>query len=419
MTHPPLGALAPLRHQPFRYLITGRFVTMLGNAVAPIALAFAVLDLTGSVRDLGLVVGARSLMTVVFVLFGGVVADRFPRHLVMVSSNAFAALTQATVAALVLSGTATVGLLTVLAAANGIVASFTFPSAQALIAQSVPEDLRLRANALNRLASNSALIGGAAVGGVLVAAVGPGWGLAADAATFALAGVAFAMVRVPGVRDRSAPRTGVLADLRVGWTEFVSRTWTWAVVLGFMFLNAAFTGAMAVLGPVVADGSIGRSAWGFVLAANTAGMVVGALVALRLRVRRLLFVGVLCMLGEVPVLLALALEPSVAILMLCTFAGGIAVEQFAVAWDTSVQQYVPADKLARVYSYDLLGSIVAVPIGQVVAGPVALAVGTGPALLGAAAIVVLSVVGMVASRDVRQLGSRPSLATQEPAVSVT
>jgi MFS family permease len=391
---------------------------MLGNAIAPIALAFAVLDLTGSVRDLGLVVGARSLMTVVFVLFGGVVADRFPRHLVMVSSSALAALTQAAVAALVLSRTATVGWLVVLAAVNGIVASFAFPAAQALIGQSVPDHLRQPANALNRLAINGAMIVGAAVGGLLVASVGPGWGLAADAATFALAGVAFARVRVPGVRDRAAARTGMFTELRDGWTEFVSRTWVWAVVLGFLFLNAAMAGGMVVLGPAVADDTVGRSAWGFVLAAQTAGMAVGALLALRLRVRRLLFVGVVCMLGEALLLLALATEPRVAVLVPCAFACGLGIEQFNVAWDTSLQQHVPPEKLARVYSYDMLGSIVAVPLGQVVAGPVALAVGTRSALLGAAAIVAVAVVGMVASRDIRRLGSQPPMATPEPAVSV-
>ena len=419
MTHPS-GSLAPLRHKPFRYLAGGRVVTMLGNAIAPIALAFAVLDLTGSVRDLGLVVGARSLMAALFMVFGGVVADRLPRHLVLVVSSVLAAASQATVAALVLTGAATIPWLVALSAVNGIVGSFAFPAGQALIGQTVPDELRQQANAINRLGMTTAMIAGASVGGLLVATVGPGWGLAADAATFALAGLAFAMVRVPGVRDRAVRSAGTLAELREGWTEFVSRTWLWVVVLGFMFLNAAFAGGMGVLGPVVADDTIGRSAWGFVLAANTAGMVLGAVVALRLRVRRLLFLGVVCMLGQVPLLLALAVEPAVALLVPAAFACGLAVEQFNIAWDTSVQRYVPEDKLARVYSYDALGSIIAVPIGQVAAGPVALAMGTEAALLGAAAIVALAVVGMAASRGVRELGREPTPigATPEPAPAV-
>lgn len=291
------GAFAPVRHAPFRFLVAGRFVSTFGNAVAPIALAFAVLDLTGSVRDLGLVVGARSLTNLLFLLFGGVVADRLPRHRVMVVSSALAALTQSAVAALVLTGAATIPLLIGLGAVNGVVSAFAFPAAAALLAQTVPPPIRQQANALNRLSTNSALILGAAAGGIIVAAVGPGWGLVVDAGTFALSTLAFAGVRVPAVRDRAAPAAGTLAELREGWGEFVSRTWVWVVVLAFGFLNAAHAGAVQVLGPAVADETVGRRAWGLVLAAVTAGMVVGAILAMRVRARRLLLVGVVCMLG--------------------------------------------------------------------------------------------------------------------------
>lgn len=400
-------ALAPLRHVAFRRLAAGRFVTMLGNAVAPIALAFAVLDLTGSVRDLGLVVGARSLANVAFLLFGGVLADRLPRHAVMVTSCACAAATQAAVAALVLTGTATIPLLIALSGVNGMVAAFAYPAAAALTPQTVPAALIQPANALNRLGMNAAMIGGASLGGALVAAVGPGWGLAVDAATFALAALAFAGLRVVAVREPGAPRSNTLAELRDGWREFTSRTWVWLVVLGFMVLNAAVVGGINVLGPGVADQTIGRGAWGLVLAAQTTGMVVGALIALRLRVRRLLLLGVLCMLGEAPLLVVLGVAPSFAALVLTAFACGVAVEQFGVAWETSMQQHIPADRLARVYSYDMLGSFVAIPIGQVAAGPVALAIGIGPTLLAAAGLVVAAVLAMLASRDVRQLAGTP------------
>jgi hypothetical protein len=172
-------------------------------------------------------------------------------------------------------------------------------------------------------------------------------------------------------------------------------------------LNAALAGGFNVLGPAVADQTIGRGAWGVVLAAQTTGMVVGALVALRLRVRRLLLLGVLCMLGEAPLRVVLGVAPSFVALVLVAFACGVAVEQFGVAWETSMQQHVPADRLARVYSYDMLGSFLAIPIGQVAAGPVALAIGTGPTLLAAAGLVVGAVLAMLASRDVRQLPAAP------------
>lgn len=401
------GTLAPLRYPPFRWLVAGRTVTMLGNGVATVALAFAVLDLTGSVRDLGLVVAARSLASVLFVLAGGVLADRFPRRLVLVVASALAAVTQALAATAVLTGTASISLLVALAVGNGTASAFAFPASAALLPQTVPAEIRQPANAINRLGFNGAMISGTAAGGALVALVGPGWGLAIDAATFALAGGCFALVRVAGEAPApAAPGRRVLADLREGWTEFTSHTWLWVVVLGFMFLNAVHAGAILVLGPAVADQTIGRAAWGLVLAAETAGAVLGAVIAARLRVRRLLLFGVGCMVSELLLVLSLALAPQFAVLLAAALLTGLAVEQFAVAWETTMQEHIPAEKLARVYSYDVLGSILAVPAGQVSAGPAALAIGTEPALLAGAGVIVLAVGGMVASRDVRRLEHR-------------
>ncbi|MGE5827351.1 MAG: MFS transporter [Micromonosporaceae bacterium] len=410
---PRAGLFAPLRDGPFRLLAGGRVISMVGNAMAPIALAFAVLDLTGSVRDLGLVVGARSLTNVAFLLFGGVIADRLPRRVVLTVACALAALTQGMVATLVLTGTATIGWLAGLAAINGLVSSFAFPAAGALQAQAVPPPLRQQANALTRVGLTSASILGAALGGVLVAGVGPGWGLAADAVTFVLAGACFAGVRVPDVRAARAAG-GMLHELRVGWAEFVARTWVWVVVLAFCFINAAEVGAVQVLGPAVADATVGRRAWGLILAAQTAGMVVGALIAMRLRLRRLLRWGIFGAAGGVGLLVALAVAPRIAVLLPAAFLTGIVMEQFAVAWETTIQEYIPPDKYARVYSFDALGSFAAIPIGQVVAGPVAAAVGVTPTLLGAAGITVLAVAGMLVSRDVRTLERRPAALPSAP-----
>jgi MFS family permease len=342
-----VSTLAPLRLAPFRNLAAGRVISMLGNAMAPIALAFAVLDLTGSARDLGLVVGARSLTNVVFLLFGGVVADRFPRQRVMVVSSVLAAVTQAAVAALVLTGSATIGLLIGLAALNGLVSAFAFPAAAALMGQTVPDEIRKQANALSRLGIGAAMIVGAAAAGLLVAEFNAGWVIAIDAFTFSVAALFFALVRVPPVRDTSEPRASTIHELRVGWAEFVSRTWLWVVVLGFMFFNAAEVGAISVLGPVMADAEFGRRGWGFVLAAQTAGLVAGALIAMRIRVRRLLFVGVLCTFVGALLPAAMAIIPVVWVLVAVAFATGVAIEQFGIAWETSMQEHVPQDRLVH------------------------------------------------------------------------
>ena len=398
-----VGSLGPLRHTPFRWLVTGRTISMFGGAVAPIALAFTVLDLTGSVRDLGVVVGARSLANVAVLVAGGVIADRFPRRLVMMAASTLAALTQALAAVAVLTGSATIPLLVALAVVNGAVSAFSFPASSALLPQTVPAEVRKQANAINRLGLSGAMITGAAAGGIMVAVAGPGFGLAFDAATFAVATVCYALVRVPDVRDPGAARRRILTDLREGWIEFASRTWLWVVVLGFMFLNAVFAGALLVLGPAVADETIGRAAWGLVLAAQTTGAVVGALIALRLRVRRLLLTGVICMVSELSLLLGLALAPQVGVLLVAALLTGLGMEVFGVAWETTVQANVPADKLARVYSYDALGSHLAVPVGQVAAGPAALAIGVESTLLVGAGAVGLTIAGMITNRDVRHL----------------
>ncbi len=394
----------PLRHRDFRWLMGGRVTASLGNSVAPVALGFAVLDLTGSVTDLGLVVAARSSANVLLLLVGGVLADRLPRARLMWGSALAASLTQALVAATVLSGTATVGMLAALSAVNGAVSAIAFPASAAVTPQTVPADVVRPANALLRLGVNGAMVGGAALGGLLVAAVGPGWGIAVDATTFAVAALCFAQVRAaraPAAQGRSASRP--LADLREGWSEFWSRTWVWAVVLQFMVVNACLSGSIAVLGPAIADETFGRRLWGFALAAETLGLVAGGLVALRWQPRRALALGVLCTAVSALPLLVLGGAPRAPLLVVTLFVAGVAIEQFAVAWDVSLQQHVPADRLARVYSYDAVGSFVAIPVGQALIGPVAGAVGPGRTLQAAAVLVVVVTAATLGSRSVRRL----------------
>lgn len=391
-----------LRHPPYRALVAARFVTMAGNALAPIALAFAVLDLTGSPTDLGLVVGARSVTNVALLLFGGVLADRVPRALVLVGSSTAAMVSQAVVATLVLTGTANLGLLMALSAVNGATSAFAFPASAALVPQTVPAHLLQTANAVNRLGVNLALIGGAVAGGLVVAAVGPGWGIAIDAAAFGVAAALYASIKLPAVRQ-GEPARNPIRDLREGWSEFIARSWVPTVVIGFCLFNAAEVAALTVLGPVIADETIGRQMWGFFLACETAGMVAGVLVAMRLRTRRLLLTGVVCTAGGAIWLFALALLPLPVVLLPAAFVTGVAMEQFAVAWDVALQENIPADKLARVYSYDAVGSFLVIPVGQVVAGPIATLVGPRAAILGAGVIILLAVAGMLANPRVRTL----------------
>jgi len=399
-----VGGLAPLRFGAFRWLLAGRTINALGNAFAPIALAFAVLDLTGSASDLGLVVGSRTVVNVAFLLFGGVLADRMPKHLLMVTSSVAAAATQGAVASLVLSHSATIPLLMGLSAANGMVAALAQPASASILPLTVTAEVRQQANAVNRLFLNAAAILGAPVAGIVVAAVGPGWGIVVDATTFVISALCFLALRVPDPARTGVPnRPHIIADLRTGWSEFRSRSWLWVVVAGFCVMNAAWSGGLFVLGPVVADQTIGRRAWGFVLAAQTAGMIIGGLIAMRLRLRRLLYFGVATCFPYALPLLALGTFPRVYVLVPCAFVAGLMIEQFGVAWETTMQEHVPADKLARVYSYDMVGSFVAIPIGQVIAGPIAAVAGREATLIGAAVLMTASFIAILSSRDVRTL----------------
>ncbi|MDY1005849.1 MFS transporter [Curtobacterium sp. CFBP9011] len=403
----------PLRSAPFRWLLAARTTSILGNAVAPIALAFAVLDLTGSAADLGLVVASRSVANVAVLLFGGVIADRLPRDVVLVGTSFAAAVTQGAVAALVITGSASIPSLVVLSVLNGAVAAVSLPAAGALVPDTVSETQLRPANALLRLGLNGGSILGASAGAGLVAVVGPGWGLAVDAAGFAVAGVLFGRMRLPrGAAEAGrTERTSVVADLREGWREFVGRRWVWIVVLQFAVLNAAFVGATAVLGPVVADESFGRAAWGLVVAALSVGLAVGAVVALRWHPRHALGIGVALMVVAAVPVLTLALRPSVPALIVSFAVAGAAIEVFSIAWDQSLQTNVPRDVLARVYSYDAVGSVVAVPFGEALVGPLAHTVGTTPTLLGCAVLIVVATVAAAVTPSVRRvtvLEARPA-----------
>ncbi|KZE39706.1 MFS transporter [Microbacterium sp. T32] len=390
----------PLAHAAFRWLLAARTTSIVGNAVAPIALAFAVLDLTGSAADLGLVVAARSITNVAVLLFGGVLADRLPRNLLLVGTSLAAAGTQGAVAALVVTGSATIPALVVLSVLNGAVAAVSLPASAALVPDTVPPEQLRSANALLRLGLNGGTIVGASAGGILIATFGPGWGLAVDAIAFAAAALFFSRLRLPERARGDAERTSMLSDLREGWREFTSRSWVWIVVLQFSVLNAAFTGAVAVLGPVVADETVGRTAWGFVIGAQTAGFALGAVVALRWRPRRALGIGVAAMAFAAVPVATLAAAPTVGVLIAGFALGGFATEIFAIAWDQSLQSHVPREALSRVYSYDMVGSFVAVPLGEAVVGPAAHLVGTTPVLWTCAALIVAATLVAASMRSV-------------------
>ncbi|MEU8841936.1 MFS transporter [Streptomyces roseus] len=416
MSSPPTAASRPTAHRRrpawagrnYTLLTGAAVVTNLGSHGALIASAFAVLEAGGSGGDVGLVAAARTLPLVLFLLIGGALADRLPRHRVMVAANALNCVSQAAFAVLVLTGHPQLWQMMLLTALCGTGTAFFNPAAEGMLLSSVSGEHANRAFALFRMAMNGAGIGGAALGGAMIAAIGPGWVLAVDAAAFALAGALRAFLDVSHTGDR-APGGGLLADLREGWVEFRSRPWLWSIVLQFSVVVAVVGAAEAVYGPLVARDQLGGPApWGLALAFFGIGTIAGAVLMMVWRPRRLLLVGTLCVF---PLALPSAgLAVPLPVWGLCTvmFVSGTAIEVFGVNWMTTMHQEIPEEKFSRVSAYDWFGSVSMLPLATALAGPAEAAFGRTSALWGCATLVVLGTAAVLFVPEVRRLTRKPA-----------
>ncbi|MFI9829177.1 MFS transporter [Streptomyces sp. NPDC051913] len=400
------------RDQRFLLLLSARVVSVLGNGFARVALAFAVLALPGaSAGRLSLVLACQALPQLVFVLVGGVIADRMSRSRLMVLADVLGALAYAGLAVMVLSGHAPLAGMCLLAVAAGTATALFAPAMDGLVPLLVPTARLQQANGLLRMGTNASLLLGLALSGVTVALVGAGWALALNAASFAVSAALTA--RLP-VAARPRGRTSGWSELREGWREFASRQWLWVVVAQSAVVVAALNADVGVLGPLMAERHLGGArAWSVVVAAQAVGTIGGAGLAARVRVRRPLLVAVLCMFpAAVPIALLSARAP-VWTIAAAMFTAGVASDVFGVLWATTVQREIPEHLLSRVSSYDWFGSLTLAPLGLLVAGPVAAAVGIGPALAGCSALVVLATAGALLSPQVRTLRHPAGRATAD------
>jgi MFS family permease len=412
------ASFAPLRTPSFAWYFASRFVNTFGVMMANIALAFAVLDIEDSPAALGQVLAAHTIPMVVLLLWGGVISDRFPRTLVLQASNLASAITQGLIALLVITGTAELWMVIALSVVHGAVSAIAFPAMASMVPQLVPRDQLQPANALLSLTRNSLTVLGPTIGALLVVTIGSGWALAVDAATWFVAALLLMPVRIPP-RERKAS-TSTIAELREGWSFFWSTTWLWVVVVAFGFLNKIHVGTMQTLGPAVAQDveGVGRQGWGFVLSAEGLGLVAMAVLLLRVRLERPLFWGMLAIsLASVPMIM-LGAEPVLVALVVAAFVGGAGIEVFSLGWNLAMQENIDDDMLSRAYSYDALGSYVAMPVGQLLWGPLALWLGTGEVLV-ASGIAYAAICALVlCSRSVRDLPRAP-VTPVEPVTSAT
>jgi len=394
-------ALGALHEREFRLLFTGQTISLLGDGIVGVALAFAVLDLTGSVSDLGYVFAARTIPLVVFLLVGGVFADRLPRRAVMLVSDAVRFVSQGVMAGLLISGEAKLWQLVATQAVAGAASAFFNPASTGLTPDTVSKERLQQANALRGLSASATQIVGPALSGVIVAAASPGWALAVDSASFALSAFFLGRLNLPPHEHLEAQ--SFWRDLHDGWREFTRRTWVWANLVYVGFGNMA-TGIMFILGAYIAKRYLGGAgAYSLIVAAFGAGAVIGGLLALRIRPRRPLVVGNIGVTFLALPAALLALRAPAVVVAIGALVGGLGVSAFNPIWETALQRHIPARSLSRVSAYDWLVSLALAPIGQMLVGPITAGIGIDPTLWAIAGVFVAGAAIVLTIPSVRDL----------------
>ncbi len=392
----------PLRFRAFRLLFAAQSISAIGDRLVPVALAFAVLDLTGSVTDLGIVLAAQMIPLMLFVLIGGIWADRLRRERIMLASDCTRAVAQGVTAWLLLTGRAQIWQLATLQAVYGMAEAFFSPAATAVVPQTVDAGDLQAANAMMGLSNNFAAVLGPAAAGVIVATIGSGWALAIDGATFLGSAVCLMLMPLQTSVVTTAKAT-MVTELRAGWRAFRARTWLWVTVLFFTLYIGFCFAPLEVLGPQVARLSLGGpGAWAAISVALGVGALAGGALGLRWRPRYPLRAAFAVFLVTTPALIALIAShaPLVLILVAALVDGGTGT-LFNTFWFTALQSDVPAGELSRVASWDYLGSLVLQPLGQAVSGPLAGAIGLSTTLYLAAGLALVFFAVVLAAPPVR------------------
>jgi MFS family permease len=391
----------PLSLPAFRLLFAARAISYVGTYLAPIAVAFAILDNGGGATAVGLSFAAWTLAQVAMLALGGVVGDRVPRRVVMVGSDTASTIVRTAMGVLLVSGHAHVWELIALQACGGASVAFYSPASYGLVREVVPEEQLQSANGLLAIARFAAFPLGAAIGGSIVALIGPGTALIVDAGTYASSALLLSRIDVESIARAGA---GFLQELREGWSAFVEQTWVWVLVVYVSFYFLITYAPFFVLGPYVAKHSMhGASSWAFVVTGEGVGSLLGGLAGLRFRSQQpMVTTGLLLMLSAVQNLI-LAYHPTTLLLTPAATGAGFAFALGSVVWDTTLQRKVPPEKLARVASYGWMGAMVFLPAGYALAGPIATLIGLKAYLLLAAGWIVACTLFVIRLRAVREV----------------
>ncbi|MEV3858831.1 MFS transporter [Streptomyces sp. NPDC050095] len=393
-------ARPPLWDRRFTLYFTARAVSLIGDAMMPVAAALAVGALYG-VSGVGLVLGVWTGTFVLLVLFGGVFADRFGARRMMVGADLVRVLTQGVLAAAFFAGPPPFWLLVTMAAVAGAAVAMFLPGVNGMVP--LVTDEPQRANATLKVADALAHLLGPVLAGVLIALTNAGTVYTIDAGTFALSALCLALIRLApssrAVEANSPARTGssLRRDLRQGWQEFRARTWMWAVILIWMVYGVLVFGPLVPLSSTLIGDRLGPNAYGLAVSFLGVGTVLGGLLALRLRPVRPLAAGALAMALFTLLPLCVALDAGLPALLAGHALGGGAMAFWSVMWATSVQTHTPPAVLNRVTAYEQAGSVSGIALGQILAGPATalappgrlLLVSAGACVAGCAALFVI------------------------------
>ncbi len=393
-----------LAERDYRLFVLGYSASLAGSAMVPVALTFAVLNEEHGTADVGYVLAAETVPLVALLLVGGVVADRFGRRATMLAADAGRLVSEGLLAVLLMTGSPPLWVFMVLAGVLGAGQALFNPALTGLIPEIVQTERLQQANGLLGVATSTAQVVGPSLARVIVAAGGAAWAIALDAASYAVSGLCLLALRSAARAPVPAEPASLLSQLTAGWQEFRSRTWLWLIVAQYALFNALAFAPFMVLGAVVARDHLGgAAAWGAILATFGAGSIAGALAALRFRPRRPLAAATLGTAVFALPLGLIALPGSTVAIAAAAGAAGFGVSIFATLWDTTMQRTIPAAILSRVSAYDWFGSVAFVPLGYLLAAPLASALGDRGALLLGAAVVIGSCAVVLASRSVRGL----------------
>ena len=385
-------------------LFIARFISNYGNGMGPIALAFGILGLpNGSANLLGLVLGTTTVLFLVMAPFGGVIADKYGRAKMVGLTDMAGGLILFVQAGYFATGNVPIAVLLIVNGAFGILWGIFWPAFSGVIPAVLPEAGLQKGNALNALFTNSGMILGAASAGFLIDAFGPAITLGIDAASFFVSGLLVFTFRHLTPRAEHTENT-MIDDLRHGWKVFISFRWIVIIVAVFSFIVMCWAAAENVLGPLIAlEHFDGAKSWSYVITAESVGLVVGSLIAIKVKPKYPMRFLMLSSFTITFYIAALAKPQSLAVIAVCAFLFGITLDLWGTLWSTALQRKVPRDSLSRVSSFDAMGSLMFRPIGLAIAAPLSTLLGIETFIYILAVITVFAIVLPLFNSEVRNM----------------